>query len=163
MNHWYPRISQRMRNIQAGAFNTPPRVARERHSSRRSAKAAPAARCRAISTSQQSAVNRLRSARMISRKRRRTRLRTTAPPTRRDVMRPMRAPDVVALRRTLSTMNFPCNEVPSRFRFWNSPVLARRAALGNPVPLSGGGEVLDGVTTACRLGSGTCDPNSKRN
>ncbi len=93
---------------QAGSLNNPARVASPRHSDRSASNSAPAARCRAMSTSQRSSKNSGRSARTNSRSRRRTRLRTTAGPTRREVMIPTRETACTgAASSTLKTMNLP--------------------------------------------------------
>ncbi len=89
------------------------RSANRNHSSLSSAAVARAARCRAITTSQPPARNRDRLARIASRRRRRTRLRATAPPTRRDVTNPMRqSRPGSASRSTPRTMKRPPNDRP---------------------------------------------------
>jgi hypothetical protein len=72
-------------------LSTPARVASVRHSSWICENVASTALCRAMRTSQQPVPSNGRSTRTISRKRRRTRFRATAVPTRREVMIPIRA------------------------------------------------------------------------
>ena len=86
----------------------------ERHSACRSANSASTAKCRATITSHAPGGSWSRPARTISRRRRRTRFRSTAPPTRRDVTIPTRASPDSAFWRILSNMNLPCEVTPSQ-------------------------------------------------
>lgn len=85
------------------------------HSAASDCRLASAADWRAISVSHIPEEICGRAARTISRKRRRTRLRTTAPPTRREVTRPTRTSGVGTFFKTLRTINFPWKVCPSRF------------------------------------------------
>ncbi len=89
------------------------RRTRRNHSSRNSENATPTARCRATITTHVPGKIRAISARTISRRRRRTRFRSTAAPTRREVMMPTFTEPAAALGRTLSNINFPCIVMPS--------------------------------------------------
>jgi hypothetical protein len=66
----------------------------------------------------------------ISRNRRRTRFRCTAPPTRRDVTIPTRAPFSPCPFSTPRSMNFPCTDRPSFFTRANSAARNSRTAFG---------------------------------
>ena len=68
----------------------------------------------AMSTKQNPARNSCWCWRTISRKRRRTRLRTTAPPRRRDVTNPARDGSEFSIGATFNIRSLPCRVVPSR-------------------------------------------------
>ena len=108
------------------------RCANFNHSPARSAALARAAVCRATMTNQHPGLSCGRLRRTASRSRRRTRLRTTAPPTRRDVTKPIRL-DVsggAAACKTPSTRKRPGQERPLSLTRRNSPARVSRAALG---------------------------------
>jgi hypothetical protein len=84
-----------------------PRLARTCHSSFKAWKLARAAACRAINTSHAPSHIPPSDARTISRKRRLTRFRSTAPPTRREVMNPIRVAESGEDLRTLKTNSLP--------------------------------------------------------
>ena len=91
---------------------------------------APAADGRAISTSQIPARILCWCVRTVSRRRRRTRLRTTAPPTRFDVTKPARNAGSSATARTPSTRVPPRWVAPSAFTCAKSPGRTSRFVFG---------------------------------
>jgi hypothetical protein len=68
--------------------------------------------------------------RTISRRRRRTRLRTTAPPMRREVTKPTRHGPAFSIGATLAIRSLPRRVNPSRFTRSYSDACVRRRALG---------------------------------
>jgi hypothetical protein len=69
--------------------------------------------------------------RKISRRRRRTRMRSTAPPILREVMRPQRTVPVSGMRRAVNRRNRPCRMMPAARTCANSPEVRNRRARGN--------------------------------
>jgi hypothetical protein len=107
------------------------RRARINHSSRNSEKRASAAADFATTTTSQPGANILRCSRQISRNLRRTRLRITAPPSRREVTSPNRVPPPAGSRTALKRKSRPCTERPSERTRPNSRLNRMRAARGN--------------------------------
>ena len=107
------------------------RRARINHSSRNSEKLASAAADFATTTTSQPGAIIVRCSRQISRNLRRTRLRITAPPTRREVTRPNRVPPPAGSRAALKRKSRPCTERPSERTRQNSRPNRMRAARGN--------------------------------
>lgn len=100
------------------------------HSAVSASKLAREAFCLAIRTIHQPRCSSGRTARTTSRNLRRTRLRITAPPTRREVMKPIRVSVSVSAFKTLRTISLPWNDKPSRLSLANSPARLSRADLG---------------------------------
>ncbi len=109
---------------------TPARRASCCHSSRREANVAFAERGFATTTIQTPAGNTARESRTISRSLRRTRLRTTAPPTFFEVTKPMRAGFSSTPFNTPRSIIFPCCAAPSVLTRRNSEDSVRCAFLG---------------------------------
>jgi hypothetical protein len=125
-----PLVTANQRADQPHEENSAPRLARICHSSRKAWKLARAAAWRAMSTNHAPSHISPKDARTISRKRRLTRFRSTAPPTLREVMNPIRVAEFGAHFRTLKTKSLPWKDTPSRFNFENSPARVRRVDLG---------------------------------
>jgi len=115
---------------QASRSNRRAAFAKWRHSSRRLANDALAAAARATRVNQTPGCRFGLSARTISLSRLRTRLRSTAPPTRREVTKPTRDPSSSATCSTVRTMNPPWTERPSARTRAYSPLRTSRAARG---------------------------------
>lgn len=97
-----------------------------------------AASCLAMSTNQKPSRSSCWCRRTISRKRRRTRLRSTAPPSRRDVMNPARHGPQFSTGRILNVRCLPRCVTPSRFRRSYCVGCVRRRAFGNENESRGG-------------------------
>ena len=105
------------------------RRAKFNHSRSISLYSANAAGRRAIMTTHRPSLKRGRVIRTISRNLLRVRLRVTALPMRREVIKPILLPGSESLS-TLNTINFPGHELPELLIFANSEALASRADFG---------------------------------
>src|SRR5262249_41324590 len=107
------------------------RLARRNHSSSNAPQFAVAAACRAIITNQTPPRSSYWCRRTISRKRRRTRLRTTAPPRRTEVTNPARQGHEFSTGITFNIRNLPRCVRPPRFTRSYSERCVRRRAFEN--------------------------------
>ena len=110
--------------------STPARFARAVHSSRSAEVPAETDRGLAMTTIHVPSSSKGRARRTISRIRRRTLLRSTAPPTFFEVMNPMRAGLVSTFFKTPSSISFPCTATPSVRTRTNSDARFSRAFPG---------------------------------
>ena len=123
--------------VRANSFHQEPdkiesRLVRINHSSRNSQKRARAASGLAATTTRSPGASNRRCKRQISRNLRRTRLRVTASPKRREVINPKRVPPPAGSRTTLKRNNRPCAEHPCDRTKANSRLSLMRAARGKP-------------------------------